>query len=86
MAKKSTEGTELIKEITKDDETILVFRATRPMDDGEHKQLSEKLKFEENNSGIKIVLMPYSCELLDDVAKKDNGEKQEENKPEDNQE
>jgi len=42
---------------------VLVFKAKRPLTEEEHKQLSEKLRFEEEKSGVKIVLMPFSCEM-----------------------
>lgn len=46
-------------------EMILVFKALRPMDEGEHIQLSDKVRYENEKSGVKAVLMPFSCEVDD---------------------
>lgn len=58
---KEKEMAELVGETTAD--KVLVFKASRPLTEEEHKQLSEKLRFEEEKSGVKIVLMPFSCEM-----------------------
>lgn len=42
---------------------ILVFKATRPLSESEHTQLSNKIRQEHEATGIKIVLMPYTCDL-----------------------
>jgi len=61
MATKKDKEVEKVKE-TK--ETI-IFKATRPLDKGEFELLSNMVKHEEEKTGVKIVLMPYSCELED---------------------
>ena len=67
MATKKDKEVEKVKEIEVEEskETILVFKATRPLDKGEFKLLSDMIKHEEKKTGVKIVLMPYSCELED---------------------
>ena len=62
MATKKKE-VEKVKEVKEDKETILVFKATRPLDKGEFELLSDMIKHEEKKTGVKIVLMPYSCDL-----------------------
>jgi hypothetical protein len=66
MAAKKTKAideVEKVKEIEEGKETILVFKANKPLDKGEFKLLSEMIKHEEKKTGVKIVLMPYSCDL-----------------------
>lgn len=65
MATKKDKEVEKVKEIEVEEskETILVFKATRPLDKGEFELLSNMVKHEEEKTGVKIVLMPYSCEL-----------------------
>lgn len=57
MAKKTE-----VEKVKETKETI-VFKATKPLDEGEFKLLSEMIRHEEEKAGVKIVLMPYSCEL-----------------------
>ena len=47
------------------EETIIIFKADTPLTQAEHEQLSEKVKYEAGVSGVKIVLMPFTCELGD---------------------
>lgn len=51
------------------DETVLVFRPRIPLTEEQHKQLAEKIRFESDRTGVKIVLMPYSCELIQNSHK-----------------
>ena len=53
------------KEVKKD--TVIVFKASRPLSKKEHDQLSEKVRSESEKSGVKAILMPYSCEISADV-------------------
>lgn len=66
--------TETVKAITKEMEEVkaLIFKATRPLDEGEFKLLSEMVRHEEEKSGIKIILMPYSCGLEEDKENKND--------------
>lgn len=47
---------------TKPDQTVIVWKATRPMSEREHESLSNKLRFEEKRTGMNIILVPYSVE------------------------
>ena len=55
--KKTNDDAEVVKETT--DKTI-VFQATRPMTYEEHMELSKRLRYEQEQSGVKVVLLPYS--------------------------
>lgn len=65
MATKKKKEVEKVKEVKvkEKEEKILVFKATRPLDEGEFELLSDMIKHEEKKTGVKIVLMPYSCDL-----------------------
>lgn len=43
--------------------TVMVWKALRKLSETEHKNISEKIRFEEARAGIRIVLIPYACEL-----------------------
>ena len=45
---------------------VIIFKALRPLDEKEHRQLSDKIRYEAEKSGLKVVLMPYTCELAGD--------------------
>ena len=62
--KKDIEGVEVMKETEK----IVVFKASKPLKPYEHKELSERIRFENENSGIKVVLAPF---LVDEVEIKE---------------
>lgn len=47
---------------TKPDQTVITWKATRPLTVEEHKDLSEKLRFEAETTGLNIVLIPFSVE------------------------
>jgi len=68
MARKKTEA-EPAGEIKVNGETILLWKANRPLSQAEHEQLSEKLRFEQAKSGVKIVLVPFSVDAEAGVAK-----------------
>jgi hypothetical protein len=59
-AKKKTSEAEVVKET---EAKTIIFKATRPLTEEEHKQLSNKIRYENEKSGVKVVLMPYSCEV-----------------------
>lgn len=60
MARKTVEKQAVVK--TETGETLMVWRAAMPLSESEHEQLSNKLRFEEERSGIRIMLVPYSVE------------------------
>lgn len=41
----------------------IVFRLTKPLTKELHDAVSKKLRDEETQAGVRIILMPYSCEL-----------------------
>lgn len=43
-------------------ETVLLWKATIPLSDAEHEQISNRLQFEQERSGVKIILVPYSVQ------------------------
>lgn len=47
-------------ELTVCDNKVLIWKANCPLSEVEHEQLSAKLRFEHEQSGVKIVLVPYS--------------------------
>ncbi|MBP1992543.1 hypothetical protein [Paenibacillus eucommiae] len=44
-------------------QTVLLWKATMPLSHEEHEQLSARLRYEHENSGVVIVLVPYSVEI-----------------------
>ena len=61
----TTEASEVVSIGTgiNSEETVFILKAIRPMTKEEHEQLSEKIRFENQKSGVKIILMPNSCEF-----------------------
>lgn len=55
--KKVADKAEVVKETT---EKTIVYQATRPMTFEEHMELSRRLRHEQEQSGVKVVLLPYS--------------------------
>jgi hypothetical protein len=55
--KKTNDEVEVVKETT---EKTIVFQAKRPMTFEEHMELSKRLRHEQEQSGVKVVLLPYS--------------------------
>lgn len=47
------------------DQTVLIFKANRPLTVQEHEELSHKLRYEEENTGLKIVLVPFLLDVTD---------------------
>ena len=46
-------------------EGVIYFKAIRPLTVKEHEDLSYKLRYEEENTGLKIVLVPFSLDLAE---------------------
>lgn len=44
-------------------ETVIVFRATRPLIDCEYEELEKRVRLENQKSGLKIVLAPFSVDV-----------------------
>jgi len=51
-------------EINKTD-AVIYFKANRGLTTEEHAALSEKLRFEEKSTGLKIVLVPFLLNVVD---------------------
>lgn len=66
--------------LVKETEQVLVFKAKRPMRETEFKLLSELVRHEEEKAGVKIVLVPYSADLVE--VKEVEQDKKEANTPE----
>ncbi|QNO14928.1 hypothetical protein HYG86_09150 [Alkalicella caledoniensis] len=73
MAKKTEQKTDpAVKaeeiEISESEEVtkkVIVWQATKPLTQKEHEHLSNKLRFEQQKTGVEIILMPYTCKLGD---------------------
>lgn len=50
------------------EQSVLIFKANRPLTVQEHEELSQKLRYEEENTGLKIVLVPFSLDVVDGEA------------------
>lgn len=55
--KAMTDEVEVVKETT---EKTIVYQVTRPMTFEEHMELSRRLRHEQEQSGVKVILLPYS--------------------------
>jgi hypothetical protein len=64
MTKKKSvnEKADLIGQVSIRPDQVMIWKAKRQMTEVEHKQLSEKLRIEEAETGVKIMLVPFSCE------------------------
>lgn len=49
----------------KRDNLVIYFKANRPLTIQEHKNLREKIAYEESKTGLKIVLVPFLVDLAD---------------------
>lgn len=60
-----TDTKKTTKKVTKVKETdeFIIFKANRALMEDEFELLSNMVKSEELKTGLKIVLMPYSCEV-----------------------
>jgi hypothetical protein len=67
MAEKKT----TTKKVTKVKETdkAIIFKANRPLMKEEFELLSDLVKLEEKKTGLKIILMPYSCEVVENATR-----------------
>ncbi|MCX7570406.1 hypothetical protein OS242_10570 [Tumebacillus sp. DT12] len=59
MARKKNEPT---AELVNNGEAILLWKAKGPLSNAEHEQLAEKCRFEQEQSGVKIVLVPFAVD------------------------
>ena len=55
----NTESTEVLQQT----ETIVVFKVNRPLMDHEYEELEKRIRQENEKSGLKIVLAPYSVDV-----------------------
>lgn len=62
-ARKKPTPADRVASVDVNGEAVLVFKATRPLSETEHAQLADKVRQENEATGVKIVFMPYSCEL-----------------------
>jgi hypothetical protein len=53
-------------EVAKTTESTIIFKATKPLMKEEFELLSDMVKYENEKTGLKIVLMPFSCEVAED--------------------
>lgn len=53
------EGAEMKNEA---EETVVLWKATMPLSVEEHQQLSAKLRHEQERSGVRILLVPFSAD------------------------
>ncbi|MBO7747359.1 hypothetical protein I8J29_24545 [Paenibacillus sp. MWE-103] len=69
-------------------ETVILFKATVPLNAAEHADLAEKIRQEQEHSGMKIILVPYSVEVSIAAAENEaaEAEPQDETPPEPNPE
>jgi hypothetical protein len=49
----------------KQSEGVIFMKANRPLTVQEHKDISGKLKAEEERTGLKFVLVPFSLDVMD---------------------
>lgn len=69
MGKKK--DTDIVHKVKETSDTLVV-QAKRPLTETELEMLSNKLRFEHEATGIKIILLPYSVELKEDSEGDDN--------------
>ena len=55
----NVEGTD----ITQQTETIIIFKVNRPLMDHEYDELEKRVRQENEKSGLKIVIAPYSVDV-----------------------
>ncbi|MFT9496613.1 hypothetical protein [Anaerosolibacter sp.] len=64
--KKKASEAELIVGVdlgSKESEQVVIWKATRPLTVKEHEEISQKLRYEAEQTGLKIVLVPFSVDL-----------------------
>ncbi|WP_208652575.1 hypothetical protein [Paenibacillus lautus] len=67
MARGKKITAEKADEVKVGEEVLVIWKANRPLSITEHEQLSEKIRFESDRSGARIVLAPFSVEVAVDV-------------------
>ncbi|MCA4756322.1 hypothetical protein [Mycolicibacterium fortuitum] len=67
MARGTKITAEKADEVKVGEEVLVIWKANRPLSITEHEQLSEKIRFESDRSGARIVLAPFSVEVAVDV-------------------
>jgi hypothetical protein len=55
----NTESTEVLQQT----ETVVIFRVNRPLMPHEYEELEKRVRLENEKSGLKIVLAPYSVDV-----------------------
>lgn len=48
-------------------EEVIIFKANKPLDNLQFELMSNMVKSENEKTGLKIVLMPYSCDLVEPI-------------------
>lgn len=68
-AKKTTAKKKISKpteaEIVKETETIVIFKAKKSLTQQQHEALADRIRFENKESGIKIILAPNGIEEIE---------------------
>ncbi|WP_202113011.1 hypothetical protein [Paenibacillus sp. MMS18-CY102] len=64
MARKQVKQVPDAELLNDDGEKVVFFKATMPLNEEEHAGLAEKIRQEQEHSGLKIVLVPYSVDLI----------------------
>ena len=61
---------------TDNGKTVLLWKVNTPLSQSEHEQLSDRARFEEEKSGVRIILVPYSVEVevVNQVPDSNSGE------------
>lgn len=62
-------------ELSADVKNVLIWKVSCPLTEVEHEQLSSKLRYEQEQSGVTIVLVPYSVtvEVQESIPIEDEG-------------
>jgi len=55
----NTESTDILKQT----ETVVIFKVNRPLMDHEYDELEKRVRLENEKSGLKIVLAPFSVDV-----------------------
>lgn len=62
-----------------DGETVLVFRANKPLDKKQFELLSDLVQQEEEKAGVKIIVVPHSVDLEEVKTEESAKETEEDN-------
>ena len=63
MGKKEDKKIAEVTKVAETKDTTIIFKINRPVSGLEHESISKKIRAEEERSGVKIVLIPYTCDL-----------------------